>query len=77
MTGLSVAPDGTVLKANLGPNGTITMVDPKNVTNPAPTKSLGQAIQTVKADVNATAAAQTATTQADTEIATTSTTASR
>ena len=77
MTGLSVSPTGTVLKANRAPDGTITMVDPSMVTNPAPTRSLGQAIQTVKADVNATAAADTATTQANTEIATTSTTASR
>ena len=77
MTGLSVKPDGTVLKANVGTDGKITLVDPDLVTNPAPTKSLGQAIQTVKSDVNATAAAETATTQANTEIATTSTTASR
>ena len=77
MTGLSVSPTGTVLKANLAPDGTITMVDPSNVTNAAPTKSLGQAIQTVKTGVNATAAAETATTQANTEIATTSSTAAR
>ena len=77
MTGLSVSPTGTVLRANRAPDGTITMVDPSKVTNAAPTSSLGQAIQTVKSGVNATAAAETATTQANTEIATTSTTASR
>ena len=48
MTGLTVKPDGTVLKANVGTDGKITMVDPALVTNPAPTKSLGQSIQTVK-----------------------------
>jgi len=69
MTGLSVAPDGTVLRANIGTDGKITMVDPKLATNPAPTKSLGQSIQTVKSTVNSTAAAKTATTQADAEIA--------
>ena len=45
MTGLSVDANGVVLKANLGTDGTITMVDPLVVTNPAPTKSLGQAHQ--------------------------------
>jgi len=68
MTGLTVKPDGTVLKANVGTDGKITMVDPTLVTNPAPTKSLGQSIQTVKSTVDATTAAQTATTQADAEI---------
>ena len=72
MTGLSVDADGVVLRANLGTDGKITMVDPADVTNPAPTKSLGQAIKTVKSSVDATAAAQTATTQADAEIAATS-----
>jgi hypothetical protein len=71
MTGLSVKPDGTVLQANLGPDGKITMVDPLDVTQPAPTKSLGQAIQTVKSGVDANSAASTATTQADAEILTT------
>jgi hypothetical protein len=74
MTGLSVDADGVVLKANLGLNDAITMVDPADVTNPAPTKSLGQALKTVKSSVDATAAAQTATTQADAEIAATSVT---
>ena len=74
MTGLSVKPDGTVLQANLGTDGKITMVDPSKVTNAAPTKSLGQSIQTVKSTVDATAAAQTATTQANAEIQSTSTT---
>jgi hypothetical protein len=47
------------------------------VTTPAPTKSLGQAIQTVKSTVDATTAAQTATTQADADIQSTSTTSVR
>jgi hypothetical protein len=68
MTGLSVAPDGTVLKANLAPDGSVVMVDPALATNPAPTKSLGQSIQSAKSEVNATDAARTATTQADAEI---------
>lgn len=42
-----------------------------------PIKSLGQAIHTVESTVDATAAAQTATTQADAEIKSTSTTASK
>jgi len=73
MTGLSVKPDGTVLRANLTPTGTVTMVDPALATSPAPTKSLGQSIQTVKAGVDATGAAQTATTQANAEIQSTTT----
>jgi len=77
MTGLSVKADGTVLKANLGPDGKVTMVAPADVTNAASTKSLGQSIQTVKSGVDATAAAQTATTQANAEIQSTSTTVNR
>ena len=77
MTGLSVEPDGTVLKANVGTDGKVAMVDSADVTNPAPIKSLGQSIQTVKSSVDATAAAQTATTQADAEIQGTSTTVSK
>ena len=77
MTGLSVKADGTVLKANLGADGKVTMVDPADVTNAAPTRSLGQSIQSVKSGVDATAAAQTATTQADAEIQSTSTTVNR
>jgi hypothetical protein len=73
MTGLSIDAEGVVLKANLGTDGTITMVDPADVTNPAPTKSLGQAIKTVNSSVDPVAAAQTATKQADAEIAATST----
>lgn len=69
MTGLSIDADGMVLKANLGPDGKITMVDPADVTTPAPTRSLGQAIKAVSSTVDATAAAQTATSQADAEIA--------
>jgi hypothetical protein len=77
MTGLSVQADGTVLRASLGTDGQVTMVDPATVTTPAPTKSLGQAIQTVKSTVDATAAAQTGTTQADADIQSTSTTSVR
>jgi hypothetical protein len=77
MTGLSVNADGTVLRASLGPDGKVTMVDPATATTPAPTKSLGQAIQTVKATVDATTAAQTATTQADADIQSTSSTSVR
>lgn len=68
MTGTTVKPDGTVLKANLGTDGKVTMVPAADVTNAAPTKSLGQSIQTVKAGVDGTAAAQTATREADAEI---------
>jgi hypothetical protein len=77
MTGLSVDAEGTVLQASVGTDGKVTMVDPAEVTKAAPTKSLGQSIQTVKSSVDATAAAQTATTQADAEIASTSTTVSK
>ena len=73
MTGLTVKADGTVLEANVGTNGKVTLVAPALVTNAAPIKSLGQSIQTVKSSVNATAAAQTATTQANAEIAGTTT----
>ena len=69
MTGLSIDADGVILKANRGTDGTITMVDPADATTPAPTRSLGQAIKAVNSSVNATAAAQTATTQANAEIA--------
>ena len=72
MTGLSIDAEGVVLKANLGPDGKITMVDPADVTNPAPTRSLGQAIKAVNSTVDATTAAQTATIQAESEIASTS-----
>lgn len=47
MTGYTVAANGTVLRANLNPDGTISLLDPALVTNPAPTKSLGQAKQTL------------------------------
>jgi hypothetical protein len=77
MTGLSVKADGTVLQANVGTDGKITMVDPALATNEAPTKSLGQSIQTVKSTVDATTAAKTATAQADAEIAGTTTTVRR
>jgi len=47
MTGLSVDSTGTVLKANLNPDGTVTMVPIEGATNPAPTQSLGQAKKTI------------------------------
>jgi len=78
MTGVKVTPDGTVLKAMTGTDGKITLVDPTKTTDstlsPAQTKSLGQSIQTLKSGVDPTAAAQTATKQADAEIAGTTTT---
>jgi hypothetical protein len=77
MTGLSVQPDGTVLRASLGTDGKVTMVDPANVTKAAPTSSLGQAIQTVKSTVDAAAAERTATTQAGVDIQSTSTTVTK
>jgi hypothetical protein len=43
MTGLAVDADGVILKANLNPDGTVTMLPADEVTNPLPTKSLGQA----------------------------------
>jgi len=77
MTGVSVAADGTVLKAMTDASGKVTLVDPSKTTDPslspAATKSLGQSIQTLKSGVDSTTAAQTATTQADAEIAGTST----
>jgi len=72
MTGLSVDANGTVMKANVNGDGTITMVDPAQVTNAAPTRSLGQSIQTLKPTADATTAASTANKQADSEIARTS-----
>jgi hypothetical protein len=68
MTGLSVDANGKVMKANLNADGTITLVDPANVTNAAPTRSLGQSIQTLKPNANGTAAANTASEEAETEI---------
>jgi hypothetical protein len=68
MTGLSVDANGKVMKANLNADGTITLVDPANVTNAAPTRSLGQSIQTLKPNANGTAAANTANEEAETEI---------
>lgn len=72
MTGLSVDADGNVLRASLGTDGKITMVEAEDVIKAAPTKSLGQAIKTLNSSVDSTTAANTATTQAETEIATTS-----
>jgi hypothetical protein len=78
MTGLSVMTDPatgevTVMRANLNTaDGTVTLVPVEEATNPAPTKSLGQSIQTLSSGVDATLAANTATTQANSEIDTTS-----
>jgi hypothetical protein len=77
MTGLTVDATGKVLQRNLNPDGSITLVDPANVTHAAPTKSLGQSIQTLKPAANATTAATTATTEAETEIEHTTTTTSK
>jgi hypothetical protein len=78
MTGTKVMADGTVMKAMVGTDGKITLVDPTKTTDstlsPATTKSLGRSIQTLKSGVDSTAAAQTATKQADAEIAGTTTT---
>jgi DNA-binding transcriptional MocR family regulator len=68
MTGYSVDATGTVLRANVGPDGTVTLVAPADATSPAPTLSLGQSIQTLNPTVDATAEAQSATVQADAEI---------
>jgi hypothetical protein len=51
MTGVSVSPTGVVLYANLNPNGTVTMVPLAQLTNPAPTTSLGQAKKTLATTV--------------------------
>lgn len=56
MTGLSVDASGNVTKANLNPDGTVSLVDPAKVTNAAPTKSLGQSIQTLKPGAGANSA---------------------
>ena len=77
MTGLTVDATGKVMKANLNPDGSITLVDPANVTKAAPTKSLGQSIQTLKPTADATTAATTATSAAELEIEHTTTTTSK
>jgi hypothetical protein len=74
MTGLSVDAQGHVLQANLGTDGKISLVDPAAATSPAPTKSLGQSIQTLKSSVDATTVANTATVEAENEIEKTTTT---
>jgi hypothetical protein len=80
MTGTKVLSDGTVMKAMVGSDGKITLIDPSKTTDStltaARTKSLGQSIQTLKSGVDATAAAQAATKQADAEIAGRTTTSS-
>src|SRR5262249_35123334 len=72
MTGLSVDANGTVTRANLNADGSSSMVDPAKATNPAPTKSLGQSIQALKPNADATTTANTATKDAESEIAQTS-----
>lgn len=68
MTGLSVDANGNVTKANLNADGSVSMVDPAKVTNPAPTKSLGQSIHTLKPTADANTTANTANKEAETEI---------
>ena len=77
MTGLTVDATGKVLQANLNPDGSVTLVDPANVTHAAPTKSLGQSIQTLKPTANATTTASTASAEAEHEIEQTTTTTSK
>lgn len=66
MTGLSVTTDPTtglpvVMQANLNPDGTVTMVPVDEVTNPAPTQSLGQAKKTLGLAVEEAGATSTTT----------------
>jgi hypothetical protein len=68
MTGLKVDAQGNILKANVNPDGSIALVSPANTMNAAATKSLGQSIQTLKPNADATNAAKTATSEADEEI---------
>jgi len=77
MTGVSVDSTGKILRANVNPDGTVALVDPANVTNPATTKSLGQSIQALKPTANATAAANAATVEAENEIEHTTTKAGK
>jgi hypothetical protein len=54
MTGVSVDADGVVLHANRNPDGTVTMVPLEEVTDPAPTSSLGQAKKTIQTSATTT-----------------------
>ena len=72
MTGLAVDATGNVTKANLNPDGTVSMVDPAKVTDAAPTKSLGQSIQTLKPTADGNTTANTASKEAESEIEQTS-----
>jgi hypothetical protein len=54
MTGLSVDSTGAVLRANRNPDGTVTMLPVDEVTNPAPTQSLGQAKKTLATEATTT-----------------------
>ena len=51
MTGVSVDAAGVVLYANRNPDGTVTMVPLADLTDPAPTTSLGQAKKTLATSV--------------------------
>jgi hypothetical protein len=51
MTGVPVDAAGVVLYANRNPDGTVTMVPLAELTNPAPTTSLGQAKKTIATSV--------------------------
>src|SRR5262249_33448434 len=72
MTGLAVDANGTVTKANVNPDGTVSMVDPAKVTDAAPAKSLGQSIQTLKPTADAHTTANAANKEAESEIEQTS-----
>jgi len=51
MTGVTVNSQGVVLYANRNPDGTVSMVPREQLTNPVPTKSLGQAKKAIEAPV--------------------------
>jgi len=51
MTGLAVDSQGVVMRANLNPDGTVTMVPWQLATNPAPISSLGQAKKTLATQI--------------------------
>jgi hypothetical protein len=60
-TGMSVDADGVVLYANQNPNGSVTMVPREQLTNPAPTQSLGQAKKTLQTSNTTTTTTTTVT----------------
>jgi hypothetical protein len=61
MTGVSVDAEGVVRYANRNPDGTVTMVPLEQLTDPAPTKSLGQAKRIVEDTVDESTTTTTAT----------------